>query len=74
MKVNTVIDKLATAAEKLPKAEPKVKPVVEAVEPDSGTPEHHHGLIFQPSEQMKNMLALIARDNPKLYNRIVGME
>lgn len=73
MKVNNVIEKLATIADKLPQR--KAPKLVEAQpeEPEQSA-SASHGLIFQPSEQMKNMLTLIARDNPKLYNRIVGME
>lgn len=76
MKANTLIDKLEAAEKKRPAAAPLAPIVVEADTPETPNEEHgmHHALIFQPSDQMKNMLTLIARDNPKLYNRIVGME
>lgn len=73
MKVNTIFKqvlgpKLEWAHEPLKVEESK------AATPAMVSPETVDSVIFPASERFQHMLSLIARDNPELYNRIVGLE
>lgn len=75
MKVTTFIEqppvRKSTLSRALERAEVKM-PVKEAQEPV--TPDAVESVIFPASDRFKHMMSLIARDNPMLYNRIVGLE